>query len=73
MVDGIDDKQYDLEQMSGIDALLYKSYKTFLLSKVRTKVEVNLGKYLHIFFINFFCTSHSSIHSICSQVFREKK
>ncbi|XP_065210665.1 target of rapamycin complex 2 subunit MAPKAP1 [Planococcus citri] len=42
-VDGTDDKQYDMEQMSGIDALLYKSYKVFLLSKVRTKVEVNLG------------------------------
>lgn len=43
-IDGVDDKQYDMEQMSGIDALLYKSYKVLLLSKVRTKVEVNLGK-----------------------------
>lgn len=32
------------DQMSAIDALLYKSYKVLLLSKVRSKIEVNLGK-----------------------------
>ncbi len=31
-------------QMSAIDSFLYKSYKVLLLSKVRTKLEVNLGK-----------------------------
>lgn len=41
-VDYSDEKPFD-DHMSGIDALLYKSYKVLLLSKVRTKVEVNLG------------------------------
>lgn len=33
------------DQMSALDSFLYKSYKVLLLSKVRTKVEVNLGVY----------------------------
>lgn len=31
------------DQMSAIDAVLYKSYKVLLLHKIRSKIEVNLG------------------------------
>lgn len=33
----------EMQQLGAIDAFLYKSYKVVLLSKVRTKIEVNLG------------------------------